>query len=75
MRCPTPRWMLACAALSLSSLSLASCAPKPPVDSYCQVYRPVVVQKGDGAITAASGVKRRILANELTYREECPKPK
>jgi hypothetical protein len=46
------------------------------VDSFCQVYSPVVVAKGDGAITATSGVKKRLLANELTYREQCiPKEK
>ena len=67
MRCLMKRSMLVCAALSLSS-----CATKPmPVDSYCQVYNPVVVQKGDGAITAPSAVKKRILANELTYRDQC----
>jgi hypothetical protein len=43
------------------------------VDSFCQVYQPVVQQKGDGAsiTAAASGPKRRILANEWTYRNEC----
>lgn len=67
MKCLTKRLTLVCAALSLSS-----CATKPvPVDSYCQVYNPVVVQKGDGSITATSGVKKRILANELTYRDQC----
>ncbi|MBR1230192.1 hypothetical protein JQ600_35445 [Bradyrhizobium sp. AUGA SZCCT0176] len=45
------------------------------MDSYCQVYNPVVVQKGDGSITATPGVKKRILANELTYRDQCKKPK
>jgi hypothetical protein len=66
MQCQMMRWTLACAALSLSS-----CAQKPPVDSYCSVYNPVVVEKGDGAITAKPGPKRRILANELTYRDQC----
>lgn len=57
-----------------AALSLASCAHvSPPADSYCSVYVPVVVQKGDGAISATSGVKRRILANELTYRDQCKK--
>jgi hypothetical protein len=59
--------MTVCAALSLSSCAHAP----PPVDSFCQVYNPVVVAKGEGAITAASAVKKRILANELTYREQC----
>lgn len=59
--------MLVCGALSLSS-----CVHAPPaVDSFCQVYHPVVVAKGDGTIAATSGVKRRLLANELTYRSQC----
>ena len=58
--------MLACAALSLSS-----CAHQPPTDSFCQIYNRVVVAKGDGMITAAPSVKKRILANELTYRDQC----
>lgn len=68
MQCRTLKLMTACAALSLSN-----CAHAPPTDSYCQVYNPVVVQKGDGAITATPNVKKRILANELTYRSQCPK--
>lgn len=41
------------------------------VDSFCLTYQPVVVAKGDGSIAAAPGPKRRILANELTYRRLC----
>jgi hypothetical protein len=67
MRCLMRRSILVCMALSLSS-----CAHVPPsTDSFCQIYNRVVVQKGDGAITATSGVKKRILANELTYRDQC----
>lgn len=40
-------------------------------DSFCQVYQPVVQAKGDGAISGTQGAKRRILANELTYRKLC----
>jgi hypothetical protein len=58
---------MVCVALSLSSCAHAP----PPVDSFCQIYNRVVVAKGDGAITATSGVKRRLLANELTYRDQC----
>ena len=47
-------------------------ANTPVVDSFCQVYQPVVIAKGDGAINATKGAKRRILANELTYRKVCP---
>jgi hypothetical protein len=62
--------------LVFATLSLSSCAhAPPPIDSYCLVYNPVVVSNGDGAITAPSQVKRRILANELTYRDQCGKTK
>lgn len=57
--------MLVCAALNLSSCAHA------PIDSFCQIYTPVVVAKGDGLITASSGVKKRLLGNELTYRSQC----
>ncbi len=59
--------MLLCAALSLSS-----CTPEQ-VDSFCQVYNQVIVAKGEGRIEASPAVKRRLLANELTYREQCNK--
>lgn len=52
-------------------LSLSSCATASVVDSFCRVYNPIVVKKGDGAITAKSDVKKRILANELTYKDQC----
>jgi hypothetical protein len=55
---------------SFLALSPSSCTPQQ-VDSFCQVYNQVVVNKGDGTITATSGVKRRLLANEKTYREFC----
>lgn len=41
------------------------------VDSFCEVYQQIVVAKGDGSIAASPGVKRRVLANELTYRKLC----
>jgi hypothetical protein len=64
------RLMMLCGALSLTS-----CATTPAqVDSFCQIYNPVVAQKGDGAIVATEGVKRRLLANELTYNQICRKP-
>ena len=69
MRCLTKTLMLVCAGLSLSSCAHV----RPPSDSYCELYSPVVVQKGDGAISASSGVKKRLLANELTFRKLCPK--
>lgn len=52
-------------------LSLSNCAGLRATDSFCQVYNKVVVAKGDGAITAKLDVKKRILANELTYRDQC----
>jgi hypothetical protein len=66
----------ACAILSL--LGLSNCAglgaaTPTTVDSYCQVYNPVIVEKGDSVITAKIGVKKRLLANEQTYRAQCPK--
>lgn len=65
------KWMLGCVGLSLL---LTNCGHAPlAIDSYCQVYNPVVVSRGDGQITAPLAVKKRILANELTYRQECRK--
>jgi hypothetical protein len=52
-------------------LSLNSCATSVPVDSFCSLYSPVVVSKGDGAITAPLAVKKRILTNEQLYRQQC----
>jgi hypothetical protein len=51
-------------------LSPGSCTPQE-VDSFCLVYNQVILQKGDGSISATTGVKRRLLANELTYRQLC----
>jgi hypothetical protein len=47
--------------LSLLALSPSSCTPEQ-IDSFCQVYNKVIVQKGDGKIVASDGVKRRLLA-------------
>lgn len=72
--------MLGCAGLSLQLLASVDLAnamgkfPLPvPIDSYCQVYNPVIITKGDAQISARLAVKKRILANELTYRQECKK--
>ncbi len=68
MQCLKTRLTLICVGLSLSS-----CAHAPaPTDSFCLLYSPVVVDKGDGAISAKLAVKKRILVNEKLYRE-CPK--
>lgn len=52
------------------TLSPSSCTPEQ-IDSFCQVYNQVILQKGDGTIVATSGVKKRLLANELIYRQQC----
>ncbi len=70
MRCLMQTLTLVCAGLSLSSCTLFQKAA--PLDSYCLIYNPVVVERGDGAITAKPAVKKRILANELNYGQ-CPK--
>lgn len=43
----------------------------PVADSYCTTYIPIVRAKGEGNIQAAPPVKKRILANEKTYRGLC----
>lgn len=53
------------------TLSLSSCVKTLATDSFCQVYEPVIQQKGEGSISATSGVKRRLLGNEQTYRGLC----
>ena len=57
--------------LVLSTLSPSSCTPDQ-IDSFCQIYNKVILEKGDGKIVASEGVKKRLLANELTYRSLCP---
>lgn len=67
MRCQIRKLTTACGILSLALLKTCD----DPVDSYCVVYNQVIVEKGDGTIVATSGVKKRLLANELTYRSQC----
>ncbi len=67
MECRPLKLMLVCVGLSLSS-----CTPEQ-IDSFCILYNKVIVEKGDGRITAPPEVKKRLLANELLYREQCPK--
>lgn len=60
--------------LVFATLSLSSCAHAPlAIDGYCERYNKVVLEKGDGDIKAKPSVKKRILANELTYTAQCPK--
>lgn len=56
--------------LSFAALSPNSCTPEQ-VDSFCQLYTRVIVEKGDGSIAAPTSVKRRLLANELLYKQQC----
>jgi hypothetical protein len=65
MRWVVMKWMLLCVVLSPSS-----CTPEQ-IDSFCTLYRQVIVEKGDGKIVAPVGVKKRLLANEQLYRAEC----
>lgn len=58
-----------CATLSLNE---RSCTPEQ-IDSFCVLYRKVIVEKGDGQIKASVGVKKRLLANEQLYIAECKK--
>jgi NAD(P)H-hydrate repair Nnr-like enzyme with NAD(P)H-hydrate dehydratase domain len=62
------RFLMTPLMLSFVALNPSSCTPQQ-IDSFCQVYNQVVLQKGDGTIVASPGVKRRLLANELTYRQ------
>ena len=43
----------------------------PPADSFCQVYQQMIQAKGEGSVAAPLAVKRRMLANELYYRQRC----
>lgn len=56
--------------LMLSLASLTSCTPEQ-IDSFCLLYKKVIVQKGT-KVAAPPDVKRRLLANELLYRDQCP---
>ena len=59
--------------LPLLVLSPSSCTHNPvAIDGYCMQYNKVVIEKGDGDIKAKLSVKKRILANELTYTTQCP---
>jgi hypothetical protein len=54
-------------------LLLAYCFSPPAIstDSFCSVYNRVIVEQGDSAISARGTVKRRIAANDVTYRCLC----
>ena len=57
-------------------MSMTSCTDLSRVsplasDSYCQSYQKIIREKGDGKMVASPGVKRRVAANEITYRCLC----
>jgi len=54
----------------ISSLGILSSCTPDEVDSFCQIYNKVIVQKGT-KIAAPLDVKKRLLANEETYRQLC----
>ena len=56
--------------LLLGTLNPSSCTPEQ-VDSFCQLYEKVIVEKGDGRIIASEGVKKRLLLNETFYVQNC----
>lgn len=66
------RWVVMKSMLLCATLSLSNCTPEQ-LDSFCTLYRQVIVEKGDGKINAPLGVKKRLLANEQLYRAECKK--
>lgn len=56
--------------LLAASPELKQCTPEQ-IDSFCRLYTQVVVNKGDGSISAPLAVKKRLLVNEKLYREAC----
>lgn len=66
--------LMPCVILSLSNCTTMF-GTRTTTDSFCKVYDPVVVNKGDGSIAAPPAVQRRILGNEQTYRGLCKESK
>lgn len=60
------------ATLSLLTVAAPSQCTPEQIDSFCKLYSKVIVEKGDSKIAAPVGVKRRLLANELLYKSQCP---
>ena len=74
MRCLMRRLTPLLLVLSLPATDLSKCSEEElrlAADSYCSTYMKVIRAKGEGAITAKSEVKKRILANEITFRQLC----
>jgi len=57
--------------LLAASPSLDQCTPEQ-IDSFCQLYTQVIVNKGDSQIKAPLSVKKRLLLNEKLYHRVCP---
>lgn len=55
------------------ALSLGACqtTAEVKVDGYCTLYRQIIVNKGDSRIAGNPEVKKRIAANEVTFRRFC----
>lgn len=54
-------------------LCVLFCLYQPPaaIDSFCQLYERVIREKGSSNIQASTAVKRRILSNDLKYKQFC----
>lgn len=60
--------------LALSILLLTSpeqCTPEQ-IDSFCELYTRVIINKGDEQIKASIAVKKRLLVNETLFHRVCP---
>ncbi len=71
MQCRTKKWTPLLCLLSLPIVAPHQCQHTQAIDSYCSIYSKVIRGKGEGSITAKSEVKKRILANEVTFRDLC----
>jgi hypothetical protein len=54
-------------------LSLSNCTSARSIDSYCALYKPLIVKKGDAAPLTKLPWEQKatILGNEQIYRETC----
>jgi len=78
MRCRMQKLTPLLLVLSLPATDLSQCSQaelRLAADSYCSTYMKVIRAKGEGSIVATSEVKKRILANETTFRELCESKK
>lgn len=59
--------------ISLSLMCLTTCARsnQKVSDSFCEVYKPLIQEKGDSNIRAPKAVLDRMATNEKTYRAFC----